>query len=148
MSHDPHARAVAAYHRGLENLPKIDQLVLLYDAALARVREAEAACREGRIEARFQASLKATAILEGLQGALDREAGGEIAGNLERIYTYLMLRLQEANVRSEPAIFAEVAERLAELRSAWAALADRPAHAEAGSLRSEDTSGAGAAILA
>ncbi len=117
-------RAFGAYGRGAEGLPKIDQLVLLYDAAIRRVREAEEACRDGRVEDRFHATSKATAILDGLQACLDFERGGEIARHLDRLYTYLVFRLQQVNMTNDPAICREIAERLGELRSSWARLAE------------------------
>ena len=44
--------------------------------------------------------------------------------NLERIYTYASFRLQRINLTSDVAICDELIARLAELREAWAQLAE------------------------
>lgn len=117
------ARAFAAYGRASSTLPPLQQIVMLYDGAMLRLREARAAIERGDVEARFTATTKATLILEALQSCLDHERGGEIAAALDRIYRYLILRLVAVNARNDLAACDEVLARLAELRASWAALA-------------------------
>ena len=84
-----------------------------------------------RIADRCLAVRKATAIIEGLQSCLDHARGGEIARNLDRIYTHVIFRLQRINLTDDPAICDEVIARLDQLRAAWAQLAGgAPAAAE------------------
>lgn len=120
-----HARAFDAYGRASTTIPPLQQIVMLYDGAMLRVREARAAIERGDIEGRYRATSKASAILDALQACLDHEQGGEIAGLLDRYYTYLALRLVAVNVRNDPTICDEVLERLAEMRASWAELAER-----------------------
>jgi hypothetical protein len=47
---------------------------------------------------------KATAIIDALAACLDHERGGEIAANLDRIYTYVSFRLQRVNLTDDVAI--------------------------------------------
>jgi flagellar protein FliS len=56
---------------------------------------------------------------EGLKGGLNLADGGEIAGNLQRVYDYCVLRLTQANVRNDDAIFLEVMEVLAPIADGW-----------------------------
>ena len=54
-----------------------------------------------------------------LQCSLSIEDGGDIAANLDRIYTYLLVRLSEAHVGNDDAKFKEIGHHLTELGSAW-----------------------------
>lgn len=116
-------RAADAYGQATQTLPPIQQIVLLYDGAMRRIKEARAAIEDGRVKDRATAVSKATAIVEGLQSALDHERGGEIAANLDRIYTHVAFRLQTLNVLAEVTTCDELLARLDELRAAWAELA-------------------------
>ncbi len=117
------ARAFAAYEYAVDTIPPLRQIVLLYDAAMRRVREARRAIEEGRIEDRFHAVARATAIVDALHKCLDFEKGGEIATILDLYYTDLALRLQDINIRNDVAACDEVLTRLADMRAAWAKLA-------------------------
>jgi len=131
---DARQRAMSAYGQAAETQAPIRQIVLLYDGALRRIKEARQAIEERRINDRFVAVSKATAIVEGLQSGLDHEHGGEIATNLDRIYSYVCFRLQDINLKDDVAICDELASRLGELREAWAQLASGGAErADAGS---------------
>lgn len=116
-------RAVTAYGQASETLAPLQQVVRLYDGAIRRVREAQAAIEARRVGERHTAIAKAAAIVEGLQACLDHRGGGEIAANLDRIYTHLTFRLHRLNLSADPAICEELLERLGALRDAWAGLA-------------------------
>ncbi|HEX6141274.1 MAG TPA: flagellar export chaperone FliS [Geminicoccaceae bacterium] len=119
---DPMRRALTAYGQAAETLPPLQQIVMLYDGTIRRLKEARAADEAGRVGERWTAVGKAAAIIDGLHRSLDHERGGEIALNLDRIYTRLAFRLQQINLEGGSAICDEVAGRLGELRAAWAAL--------------------------
>lgn len=123
MTQPLRARAFDAYGRASSAIPPLQQIVMLYDGAILRVKEARAAIGTGDIESRFRATVKAMAIVEALQSCLDHDKGGEIARLLDRCYTYLLLRLTEVNVKNDPAICEEILERLSDMRASWAELA-------------------------
>ena len=127
-------RAIDAYGHASATLAPAQQIVLLYDGAIRRVKEAQSAILARRIEERCRAVQKATAIVDGLQSCLDHERGGEIARNLDRLYTHMIFRLQRINLTNDPAICDEVITRLDQLRAAWAQLATGAA-APAGTVR-------------
>ena len=87
-------------------------------------RRPAARSNSGRVNERYIALEKATAIVEALHGCLDYERGGEIARNLDRLYTYVVFRLQRVNLTDDASICDEVVERLGELRAAWAQIAE------------------------
>ncbi len=119
-------RAMSAYGQAAETLAPARQIVLLYDGAILRIKEARQAIERRAINQRYIAIGKAAAIIDALQGCLDHERGGEIAGNLDRLYTYFGLRLQRINLDDDVTICDELVERLGELRTSWAELAAAP----------------------
>ena len=118
------ARATAAYGQAARTIPPALQIVMLYDGAIARLREARRAAEEGRIEDRCRAVEKATAIIDALHACLDLERGGEIAATLDRLYTYASVRMQLINTRNDVGVCDEIAARLTELRNAWSVIAE------------------------
>jgi flagellar secretion chaperone FliS len=116
-------RALSAYGQAAETLAPLKQIVLLYDGAIRRIKEARQAIELRRIGERHTAIEKASAIVDALHAALDHERGGEIAVQLDRIYTYVSFRLQRVNLDNDPAICDELVARLGELRAAWAEIA-------------------------
>ena len=80
-------RAMNAYGQAAETLAPARQLVLLYDGAIRRIKEARDAIGRRAIKERYVAIGKAAAIVDALQACLDHGRGGEIAGNLDRLYT-------------------------------------------------------------
>ena len=120
----PTQRAMSAYGQAAQTLAPAKQIVLLYDGAMQRIKEARKAIEAKRINERYIAVTKAAAIVDALHACLDHEQGGEIAQNLDRIYTHIAFRLQNINLSDDPAICDELIARLGELRAAWAELAD------------------------
>ena len=118
-------KAMNAYGQAVETMPPAKQIVMLYDGILRHIDKAKSAIGERRINDRFVAVQKATTIIEALQGCLDHENGGEIAPQLDQLYTYFVFRLQAINVDDDPAICDELSARVGELRASWAVLAEQ-----------------------
>ena len=93
---------------------------MLYQAAASEVREARRHLQEKNIAARSKSISKAHTILAELTISLDRTRGGEIAERLERLYDYMMTRLNEANFKQIDEPLAETLGLLATLQEAWA----------------------------
>ncbi len=62
------------------------------------------------------------AIVDGLRMNLNKEAGGEIAQNLDQLYDYMNRRLLEANLKNDPSMMDEVIALLNEIKSGWVAI--------------------------
>ena len=100
------------------------QLVALMFAGFRdRVQLAIASLERGDIPRKGQSITEAIAILGGLDGALDLNAGGSIAAGLQSLYDYLQRRLVEANLANDPAMLREADALIAEVQSAWNAIA-------------------------
>ena len=92
---------------------------LLYEAAIAAVREARRYLAEGEIAARSRSITKTFSILQELVAALDHDRGGEISARLAQLYDYMQRRLLEANFQQADGPLAEVLGLLATLAEAW-----------------------------
>jgi len=117
-------KAMDAYGQATQTIPPAQQIVMLYDGIIRNLKTARSAITERRISDRYIAVEKATLIIEGLQSCLDHENGGEIAPQLDQLYTHYIFRLQAINVEDDVAICDELIERIGELRASWAAIAN------------------------
>ncbi|MBM3783171.1 MAG: flagellar export chaperone FliS [Acidobacteria bacterium] len=96
----------------------------LYRGAIQAVRTARTALAAGQIRERSEAITKAGAIIQELTLSLDREIGGDVAGNLAELYVYMHTRLGEANIQQADAPLAEVEKLLVTLAEAWNQIPD------------------------
>jgi len=103
-------------------------IVMLYDGALVALLGAKTNIAAGNIAAKGSAISKAIAIIDnGLRASLDKEAGGEIAVNLDSLYDYMSRRLLHANLKSDVPAIVEVHRLLSDLREAWVSIDDKVA---------------------
>lgn len=94
-------------------------VVMLYDAAVHSVQEAQEHLRNGNIEGRSRSINKCIAVISELHLCLDMKAGGEIANSLDRLYDYMKRGLVRANVEQSATPLTEIESLLDNLRSAW-----------------------------
>jgi len=97
-------------------------VALLFAGACQRIRLAQACMAQGDHARKGKAIGEACAIVGHLNGSLDHEAGGEIAGNLSSLYDYVMQRLTEANLHNDENGLVESLALLGEIDSAWNAI--------------------------
>ena len=99
-------------------------ILLLFAGAQAAIGNARAAMKQQQIAAKGEAISKAVDIISnGLKVSLDLEQGGEIAGQLDALYGYLVLRLLRANLDNDLTALEEVAGLLEEIHGAWREIA-------------------------
>jgi flagellar protein FliS len=96
---------------------------MLYDKVTLSLKEAIAAIESGDIEARWRANARAMEILTHMWSTLDVDKGGEIAHNLESLFSFMLSRLPEVDFRNDPEPAREVIELLEPLRTSWRELA-------------------------
>jgi flagellar protein FliS len=97
-------------------------VVMLYDAAICRLQEAQEQIARKDIAGRSRSINKSIAIISELQSCLNLKEGGEIARSLDRLYDYMKNRIFHANVEQNAEPLAEIETLLDSLRSAWAEL--------------------------
>ncbi|MDF5846603.1 flagellar export chaperone FliS [Pseudomonas aeruginosa] len=92
---------------------------LLMQGGLERLAQARGAMEQEQIPEKGILIGKAIGIIGGLREALDSERGGELAGNLDRLYEYMIARLVEANTSNDTSLLDEVSALLLEVKSGW-----------------------------
>lgn len=110
-----------AYLANVLSADPMELVCLLYQHAQDAVRDARQHLKNRDIAARGKAISKAVALIGELNGSLDHNTGGAISTNLKELYTYMMHRLTEANIKQEDAPLAEVESLLSTLGQAWQA---------------------------
>ncbi len=94
-------------------------ILMLYDGAIRFIGQAELAFEDKNIEQISNLLLRIQAIFTELLTALDKEKGGEIAVNLERLYVFFLEKLSDANVKKDPKPLLEIKPLIIDLRNTW-----------------------------
>jgi flagellar protein FliS len=97
-------------------------IVMLYDGAIKFLRLAIKEIENNNYEAKGRYINKAIDIINELNAVLDMDAGGEIAGNLRKLYIFMVNRLSEANVKCDPQLIRDVIKLMEELNQSWKAI--------------------------
>ena len=94
-------------------------ITMLYEGAISACQQIEQCFESGDIWGRSKAVTRAVNILTELMMSLNQEKGGEIAGNLKRLYSYMQCRLLEAHAQKNRALPKEVEHLLSQLLEGW-----------------------------
>ncbi len=114
------ARASHAYQRCQIQVDDPLGLVLrLYDGLLASLQAGAERIETGEFEIVASELGRALDIVGYLQGRLDLEQGGEVAVNLDRLYSIARERIVSAHLRRNSEEIRGVAQLLEPLRDAW-----------------------------
>jgi flagellar protein FliS len=92
---------------------------MLYSGAVARVLAAIDMLNERDYEGARARLLRTQEIVLELRCALDHDAGGQIAANLDRLYDFAYNKLVRAVVDRDPAPASEALTVLVSMRDAW-----------------------------
>lgn len=112
-------------HQQVNTASPAKMVYMLYEKTLSRLNEAKHAIERKDIQSRCNANCNAQELIAHLSNTLDMNQGGEIAANLERLYTHCLIRLMDVDRHNDPAAADEVIKLLTPLRDAWAELADK-----------------------
>lgn len=127
---------VGSYRRiEVETTDPIKLVIMLYEGAINFLEQAKRRMMDKKVAEKGILISKVMAIVGELQASLNMDKGGEVAVNMDRIYTYISNRLYDANMKNDPAILTEVISHLRVLKEAWdkarsAAPAGEPAVAQ------------------
>ena len=132
MFGSPQRGAVAYANVGLETgvmaASPHKLVVMLFEGAMLQVTLAKQNVGDGKITAKEiaakgKAISRAIAFIEtGLRASLNKNVGGELALNLDALYSYMSRQLLAANRKNDPEILDEVYRLLNELKGAWEAI--------------------------
>jgi flagellar secretion chaperone FliS len=96
---------------------------MLMEGGLDRIAQAKGAMERKDVPGKGELISKAIGIIGGLREGLDLETSIESLGNLDNLYVYMMKRLAEANIKTDPKILDEVADLLRTVKDGWDAIA-------------------------
>ena len=106
-------------HGSVVAADKLQLVLLMMQGALDGIATAKGNLERGEVSAKGEQIGRAIQLIDGLRIVLDKDNGGEIAANLERLYEYAARRLLEANMSDSRKILDEIAGLLGEVKSAW-----------------------------
>jgi len=91
--------------------------LLLYDGAIKFCNQAIVAIEKKDIPSAHTNIVKVERILEEFRSTLNRDYA--VAEDFDRVYCYLLKRLQDANVKKDTEIVKEIVEHLRSMRDTW-----------------------------
>ncbi len=117
-------RALASYGdvkvtTGVAGADNVQLIQMLFDGLIESLATARGQIERGAIMEKSKSLARAGRIVVGLQGALDFERGGDIARNLNDLYSYVTRRLFHVNAHNDLAALDEVHNLMNEIRGAW-----------------------------
>ena len=98
---------------------QVDLIQMLFDGLLESLNAAKGHLKHGAIQEKCTSLARASRIVVGLQGALDFEKGGDLARNLNELYSYVTKRILYANAKNDMLALEEVHVLMKEIRQAW-----------------------------
>ncbi|HEX8593329.1 MAG TPA: flagellar export chaperone FliS [Pseudomonas sp.] len=96
---------------------------MLMAAGLDRIAQAKGAIGRKDIPAKGVLIGKAIEIVGGLREGLDMENSADTLARVDNLYIYMMQRLAQANIKSDPLILDEVSSLLGTVKEGWDAIA-------------------------
>ncbi len=102
----------------------VQLIQMLLDGFIETINKAEVQIQKNDIEGKAKSLIKASNIIMGLQTSLDIENGGEIAKNLNELYTYISRRVFEIDLQNDVKIISEVRDLINSIRDAWKQVPD------------------------
>lgn len=112
-----------AVKSGIESATPHRLIQMLMEGALDKIAAAKGHMGRNEIQPKGQQIGCAISIIDGLKLSLDKEKGGDIARNLEDLYSYMERRLIEGNRENDASALDEVSALLKEIKGAWDAIA-------------------------
>jgi flagellar protein FliS len=110
-------------HGTLAEASPFQVVQVMLDTLLSRIAEASGHLDRGETAAKGEKIGKALAIIEALMLGLDKERGGDVAQNLERLYDYASRTLLKAHLENRSDLLKEVSSLLREIKLGWDGIA-------------------------
>jgi|1185.fasta_scaffold682501_2 flagellar protein FliS len=120
-------QAAAYRHREVAAATPGRLLLMVYDHILANLARATVAHNNKLIEARVEAVAKARDGIAELLATLDMEKGGQIAIQLNSLYSFVLAELLDAGLKFEEKKVSRMAAMIRELREAFAVIVESTA---------------------
>ena len=113
---------------------------MLLEAALDKIAKAKGLIANKQIPEKGKTISTVVSIVDALRASLDHSVGGEISGNLDALYEYMIIKLTEANLNNDLNLLDEVSKLLREIKIGWDSIPqDIQALHESGQLPNQNT---------
>ena len=108
----------AAYNNSkIKTAKQAELTLLLYEGAIKFTNIAIVAMEKNDVQKAHDNIMKTEKIIEEFQATLDHKY--PVAKDFEAVYSYLLKRLFDANIRKDPEILEEVLRHLRTMRDTW-----------------------------
>lgn len=94
-------------------------LIMLYEGAIKHLRKASECCQKNDLAGKGTAVGKAHDIINELSNSLDFQIGGEVAKNLERLYSYMVEQIVQGNINNDADKFDQARNMMETLLEGW-----------------------------
>jgi flagellar protein FliS len=116
-----------AYQKTQVTTARKDQvLLMLYEGCIRYMKHAKQKMIEKKIAEKGKFISKSIDILSELMNTLDHKAGGQLSGDLESLYMFMIDRLIEANLHNRPEDIDIVIDLMSNLYVAWDDVINNP----------------------
>lgn len=95
---------------------------MMFAGGLERLAQSRYAIENGDMINKGLFIGKAIGIINGLNNSLNMDEGGEIAGNLSKLYDFIILKVTEANLRNDAQAIDDAMSVLRTLKEGWDAI--------------------------
>lgn len=95
---------------------------LLLGGSIDKLLQAKMAVDSNQVAKKGELLGRTMEIITHLKASLDHAKGGEVAGNLDALYDYMLRRIAEANANQDVAAIDEVIDLLKTVKEGWDAI--------------------------
>lgn len=128
-------QASNVYHRtAIQTADPLQLIIMCYDGAINDLRQAKEMHQRNEMNDAYRRIRHAQDIITELLVGLDYERGGTIAGNLNRIYNFVLRQLIGINSRNDVSLYDDLVRILSNLREGWESIRTTPGQIKAGLL--------------
>jgi flagellar protein FliS len=103
----------------IETAGNLELIIICYEKAVQALKKARESYENKDFEKKARSLLKALDIIMELKCALDFERGGQIAKNLDAIYSFMTKSLLESDIKGDMAAFDWAIGTMLDLKEAW-----------------------------
>lgn len=122
-----YGKVLSQYKRSsIETAGKLDLLIMCYENAILCLAQVKEHIKEQEMWKKAQKFQKALNLISELQCSLNMEKGGQIAKNLDALYSYITKRLLLGDIHKDLTAYDECIHILNELLESWQAIKSSP----------------------
>jgi flagellar protein FliS len=99
-----------------------EQISMLLQGARTFIATAQGNIQRNQIKEKGEHIGRAISILDGLKVCIDHGNGGEIASNLDKLYSYIQQALVKASLKNDAELLAHANILLGNIQQAWEAI--------------------------